>query len=68
MAGGAAEGFMSAGDRKKYLAGDKMERTLHEFRLGSLHSGSETGPKVKSRKQAIAIGISQAHKAGQGKK
>ena len=68
MAGGAAEGFMSAGDRKKYLAGDKMEKTMHEFRLGSLHSGSKTGPKVKSRSQAIAIGISQAHKAGQGKK
>ena len=68
MAGGAAEGFMSPGDRKKYLAGDKMEITMHEWKHGQLHSGSKHGPKVTSRKQAIAIGISQAHKAGQGKK
>jgi hypothetical protein len=68
MAGGVAQGFMSARDRQKYLAGDKMEITMHEWKHHQLHSGSKTGPKVRSRKQAIAIGISQAHKAGQGKK
>jgi Family of unknown function (DUF6496) len=28
---------------------------MHKFKAGKLHSGSKTGPKVKSRKQAIAI-------------
>jgi Family of unknown function (DUF6496) len=44
----------------------KMEKTMHEFKAGSLHSGSKKGPKVKSRKQAIAIGLNQASKAGEG--
>ena len=43
----------------------KMEKTMHEFKEGALHSGSKSGPKVKSRKQAIAIGLSQARKAGE---
>ncbi len=43
----------------------KMAKTMHEFKLKKLHSGSKTGPKVKSRKQAIAIGLSQARKAGE---
>lgn len=43
----------------------QMVRTaMHEKKRGKLHSGSKTGPKVKSRKQAIAIGLSQARKAG----
>ena len=42
----------------------KIERTMHEFKMGSLHSGSKSGPKVKSRKQAIAIAMNQARKAG----
>ncbi len=46
------------------LAG-KMEKTMHEFKHGELHSGTKDGPKVKSRKQAIAIGLSQARKAGE---
>jgi hypothetical protein len=33
--------------------------TLHEFKKGALHSGSKTGPIVKDRKQAIAIGLSE---------
>jgi Family of unknown function (DUF6496) len=45
----------------------KMQKTMHEFKEGTLHSGSKTGPKVKSRKQAIAIGMSQQRKA-EGKK
>ena len=44
---------------------DKMEKTMSEFKSGELHSGSKKGPKVQSRKQAIAIGLSQARKAGQ---
>jgi hypothetical protein len=43
----------------------KMGKVMHEFKGGMLHSGSKSGPKVKSRKQAIAIGMSEA---GMGKK
>jgi hypothetical protein len=42
---------------------DKMHKTMHEFKYGKLHSGSKTGPTVKSRAQAIAIGLSQKRKA-----
>jgi hypothetical protein len=41
----------------------KMKKTMGEFKRGKLRSGSKKGPKVKSRAQAIAIGISQAKKA-----
>lgn len=44
-----------------------MEKTMHEFKVGQLHSGSKKGPKVTSHKQAIAIGMSQDRKA-MGKK
>jgi hypothetical protein len=43
-------------------ANEKIERVLHEKKAGTLRSGS--GKKVTSRKQAIAIGISEARKAG----
>ena len=41
---------------------DKVETVMHEFGRGTLHSGS--GAKVSNRKQAIAIGLSEARKAG----
>lgn len=41
-----------------------MKATMHEFKEGKLHSGSKTGPKVKSRKQAIAIGLNEQRRAG----
>jgi hypothetical protein len=37
---------------------------MEEFKEGLLHSGSKQGPVVKSREQAIAIGLSEARKAG----
>ena len=37
----------------------KLERVLSEFKHGKLRSGSKHGPKVKSRKQAIAIALSE---------
>lgn len=43
-------------------AAAKIERTLHEFKVGKLKSGG--GRKVKSRQQAIAIALSQARRAG----
>jgi Family of unknown function (DUF6496) len=32
---------------------------MHKFKAGKLHSGSKHGPKVKSRKQAVAIMMSE---------
>lgn len=41
---------------------------MHEFKHGDLHSGSKSGPKVKSRKQAVAIMLSEKRAAKGGKK
>ncbi|WP_190295111.1 DUF6496 domain-containing protein [Mucilaginibacter rubeus] len=43
-------------------AGEKVEKTMHEMKEGKLKSGS--GKKVTSKKQAIAIGLSEARKEG----
>jgi hypothetical protein len=43
-------------------AGKKVEKVMHEKKQGTLKSGS--GKKVTSRKQAIAIGLSEARKEG----
>lgn len=40
----------------------KVQKVMHEYKHGQLHSGSKTGPKVKSRKQAVAIALSEARK------
>lgn len=44
-------------------AGKKVEKVMHEMKEGKLKSG-RSGKKVTSRKQAIAIGISEARQAG----
>jgi hypothetical protein len=44
-------------------AQDKVERAMHERKQGTLTSG-RSGKKVTSRKQAIAIGLSEARAAG----
>jgi hypothetical protein len=43
-------------------ASQKVERAMHEMKRGQLRSGG-SGKKVTSRKQAIAIGLSEARKA-----
>lgn len=43
----------------------KMGKVMKEFSEGKLHSGSKKGPVVGSRKQAIAIGLSESRKAGE---
>jgi hypothetical protein len=50
---------------RKYSAGasKKVARALHEQKRGELKSGS-SGKTVKSRKQAIAIGLSEARREG----
>lgn len=37
-----------------------VEMEMHKFKQGKLHSGSKSGPVVKSRAQAIAIALNQA--------
>ena len=51
--------------RKRYgrKASEKVERSMHEMKRGKLRSG-RSKRKVKSRKQAIAIGLSEARRAG----
>lgn len=44
-------------------AQQKVEKAMHEFKRGKLKSG-RSGQKVKSRRQAVAIGLSQARKEG----
>ena len=44
-------------------AGKKVERAMHEMKEGTLKSG-RSGKKVTSKKQAIAIGLSEARKEG----
>lgn len=44
-------------------ASEKVEKVMHEKKKGTLRSG-RSGKKVTSRKQAIAIGLSEARKAG----
>ena len=44
-------------------ASEKVERAVHEQKRGTLHSGG-SGKKVTSRKQAIAIGLSEARREG----
>ena len=54
---------------KKTKAQKKISKVMREFKAGTLNSGSKKGPKVKSRKQAIAIALSEAAKVGKkGKK
>jgi ribosomal protein L21E len=38
----------------------KIGKVMHEYKAGTLNTGSKTGPVVKSRKQAVAIAMSQA--------
>jgi len=39
-------------------------QVMHEFKTGKLRSGSKHGPKVKNRRQAIAIYLSERRKEG----
>ena len=56
---------MTRTSSRKYgrKASQKVERAMHEMKRGELHSG-RSGKKVTSRKQAVAIGLSQARREG----
>jgi hypothetical protein len=57
--------MVRGGQTVKYgkKAQSKVERAMHERKHGTLRSGG-SGKKVTSRKQAIAIGLSEARQAG----
>jgi hypothetical protein len=44
----------------KKKAAAKVQKVMHEFKAGGLHSGSKKGPVVTNRKQAVAIAMSEA--------
>jgi hypothetical protein len=52
--------------KEKYSpkANKKIHSVIREFEEGKLHSGSKTGPKVKSLKQGVAIAINEAKRKG----
>jgi hypothetical protein len=47
----------------KTKAEKKISKVMREYKAGKLHSGSKKGPEVTSRKQAIAIALSEAGKS-----
>ena len=48
--------------KKKSKSQKKISKVMREYKAGTLHSG-KGGPVVKSKKQAIAIGMSEARRA-----
>ncbi len=46
---------------------DKVRKVMKEYKFGKLRSGSKEGPKVTSRKQAVAIALSEARRSKRGK-
>jgi len=58
-----AAGSLLVARRYSRKAQKNVERALHEQKRGRLQSG-RSGSKVKSRKQAIAIGLAEARRAG----
>lgn len=49
---------------KKTKGRKRIKKVFDEFKEGELHSGSKKGPLVTSKKQATAIALSEARKAG----
>jgi len=46
--------------KKPAVKRGKMAKVMGEYKAGKLRSGSKTGPKVKDKKQAIAIGLKES--------
>jgi len=62
---GRKKGGRKKSSRRKYSrsSGNDVEQEMHEYKRGQARSG-RSGRKVKSRKQAIAIGLSKARRKG----
>ena len=58
----------SMATKSKSKPKDKMKKVIEEYEDGTLRSGSKTGPKVKKKSQALAIGYSEKRKAAKKKK
>jgi len=54
--------------KKEKKKKNKIEKVMHEWKEGDLHSGSKKGPKVKNRNQAIAIALNEERKSGESSK
>lgn len=52
---------------RKSIRIGKIKKVMGEYKEGKLRSGSKSGPKVKSRKQAIAIALSEGRQAAKKK-
>lgn len=50
--------------KKESKGQKKVKKVMKEFKEGKLHSGSKKGPEVTNPKQAKAIALSEARKAG----
>lgn len=61
MKGGSCDGYAKGG---KVKGAAKIAKVMGEFKSGTLHSGSKKGPEVTNPKQAVAIAMSEARKAG----
>lgn len=61
MKGGDVDGYAKGGSVK---GAAKVAKVMGEFKRGELHSGSKSGPEVTNKKQATAIALSEARKAG----
>lgn len=53
---------------RKPAGAKKVAKVMREYKSGKLHSGSKKGPVVKSRKQAVAIAMSEARRMNRKKK
>ena len=60
----AAAKRKSSGRKYGKAAGKSVKRAMHKRKSGTLKSGAGRHPKVKSREQAIAIGLSEARESG----
>jgi hypothetical protein len=59
----AKKSSSGSGPKSKRISKNKVGKVMHEYKQHELTSG-RSGKKVKSRKQAIAIGLSEARRAG----
>jgi hypothetical protein len=56
--------YMKGGPKHEAKGAAKIAKVMGEFKAGTLHSGSKKGPEVTNKKQAVAIAMSEARKAG----